>query len=170
MSPDGVGPAGTLAAIMRRDLEILAGELVVVPETELWQVVDGVTNSVGTLTLHMCGNLQHFVGALLGGTGYRRDRDAEFALRGLSRDALLARVEETRAILAEVLHALPAHRLEEPMPGVPSRYEGSTVGHFLAHLSSHLAYHLGQVNYLRRILAARRAPEAEPDPPPGAAP
>jgi hypothetical protein len=151
------GEAGRLeilAEIMRRDLEILAGELVVLPEDDLWRVAGSVTNPVGTLALHMCGNLQHFIGTELGGTGYTRDREGEFNRRDLSRDELLRMIEETRILLAEVLPRVPAERLGEPMPGAPSRFLGRSVEFFLVHLSSHLAYHLGQVNYLRRILVA----------------
>ena len=143
-----------IAEILRRDLEVLAGELVATSEADLWRSARGVTNSVGTLSLHMCGNLMHFVGSLLGGTDYVRDREAEFGDRGLERDDLLRRVEETRTMLASVLPGLPEGILLRTMPGVPPRFQGCSVAFFLAHLSSHLAYHLGQVNYLRRILAA----------------
>lgn len=149
----GAGQLDILAEIMRRDLEILAGELVVLPEEDLWKVAGTVRNPVGTLALHMCGNLQHFIGSELGGTGYRRDREAEFSRRGVSRDELLRLVEETRIMLAEVLPRIPADRLSEPMTGAPPRFQGRPVAFFLVHLSSHLAYHLGQVNYLRRVLA-----------------
>lgn len=148
------GRPGVLAEIMRRDLEILAGELVVVPEEDLWRTTGAVRNSVGNLALHMCGNLLHYVGAELGGTGYVRDRDAEFSRRNASRDELLGLVEDTRIMLADVLPRLPAARLADPMPNPPARFQGRSVEFFLLHLSSHLAYHLGQVNYLRRILAS----------------
>ena len=151
-----------IAEVMRRDLEILAGELVALPEEDLWRVEGSVLNPVGTLALHMCGNLQHFVGAVLGETGYVRNREAEFAARDLGRDELLVQVEETRAILGAVLPGLSADRLLLPMPGVPARYQGRSVGFFLIHLCSHLAYHLGQVNYLRRILASGED-EGSPD-------
>lgn len=142
-----------IAEILRRDLEVLAGELVAIPESDLWRVEGDILNPVGTLALHMCGNLMHFVGAILGRTGYVRDRDAEFQTRNLSRDELLKRVEETRVMLAEVVPSLPQGLLLTPMPDAPARYQGRSVAFFLAHLSSHLAYHLGQVNYLRRLLA-----------------
>lgn len=150
---DGVEGLEILAEVMRRDLEILAGELVVTPEEDLWRTAGSVVNPVGTLAFHMCGNLQHFVGAELGGTGYRRDRDAEFQRRDLSRDDLLRMVEETRIMLAEVLPKIPPQRLSEPLSAAPARFQGRSTAFFLAHLSSHLAYHLGQVNYLRRMLA-----------------
>lgn len=142
-----------VAEIMRRDLEILAGEVLAMPEEHLWQVTGSVINPVGALALHMCGNLQHFIGAVLGGTGYVRDRDAEFTTRDMPRDEILQRIEETRTMLATVLPSLPSARLTEAMPEIPARYAGRSVGFFLGHLSSHLAYHLGQVNYLRRVLA-----------------
>lgn len=142
-----------MAEIMRRDLEILAGEVLAMPEEHLWRVAGSVTNPVGTLALHMCGNLQHFVGSILGETGYVRDREAEFSIRGMGRDEILERIEETRAMLATVLPSLPMEHLTAAMPGSPHRYAGRSVGFFLGHLCSHLAYHLGQVNYLRRVLA-----------------
>lgn len=144
---------GVVAEIMRRDLEILAGEVLAMPEHDLWRVTGSVINPVGTLALHMCGNLQHFVGAVLGGTGYVRDREAEFGTRDVGRDEILQRIEETRTMLATVLPALPTDRLTAVMPESPPRYAGRSVGFFLGHLCSHLAYHLGQVNYLRRVLA-----------------
>jgi uncharacterized damage-inducible protein DinB len=142
-----------MAEIMRRDLEILAGEVLAMPEEHLWRVTGSVINPVGTLALHMCGNLQHFVGAVLGGTGYVRNREAEFGTRDMSRDEILQKIEETRTMLATVLPSLPSDRLIEVMPEIPARYSGRSVGFFLGHLCSHLAYHLGQVNYLRRVLA-----------------
>jgi len=147
-----------LAEVMRRDLEILAGELVALPEEDLWKVAGSARNPAGTLALHICGNLQHFIGAVLGETGYVRNREAEFAARGLDRDELLVQVEETRAMLASVLPGLSPDRLHGPMPGVPPRYAGRSVGFFLIHLCSHLAYHLGQVNALRQILASGEEP------------
>lgn len=150
-----------VAEIMRRDLEILAGEVLAMPEEHLWRVTGSVLNPVGALALHMCGNLQHYVGAVLGGTGYVRDRDAEFGTRDMDRDALLQRIEETRTMLATVLPSLPPGRLAEVMPDIPARYVGRSVGFFLGHLCSHLAYHLGQVNYLRRVLAPDRGDDPD---------
>lgn len=156
----GMGEAQlrTWTELFQRDLELLGGELLATPEEHLWETTGAIRNSIGTLTLHLCGNLQHFVGAVLGGSGYVRDRDAEFATRGSSRDELLHGVEEARMMVVRVLSSLPPERLLEPMQQVPPRFEGSSIGFYLAHLSGHLAYHLGQVNYLRRALSSPESP------------
>ena len=86
------------AAVLDRDLRALAREVAAyADERDLWRVAPGVPNSAGTLALHLAGNIQHYLGARLGGTGYVRDRPAEFAERGVPRVELLARIEAARA-------------------------------------------------------------------------
>jgi hypothetical protein len=147
----------TVAEFFDRDLAAMAWEVEAIPESMLWSTVPGVTNPVGTLALHVCGNLRHFVGAELGGDGYVRDRDAEFARRDWSRERVIEEIETTRAVVRERLGSLDEARLAEPMPSPPERYAGCTVAWFLAQLTTHLAWHLGHANYLRRILTAGNA-------------
>ena len=114
------------------------------------------TNSAGTLVLHLTGNMQHFFGAQLGGTGYVRDRAAEFAARGVPRAALLADTSRPRAAPC----GPPRRRSATPPSGRTFRRSsaacGSTTGEYLVHLVSHFAYHLGQVDYHRRIVTRDR--------------
>lgn len=147
-------PLSTVAGFFDRDLAAMAAEVEAVPESMLWSTVPGVTNPVGTLALHVCGNLQHFVGAELGGDGYVRDRDAEFARRDWSREQVIEEIGRTRAVVRDTLAALDESRLSQPMPAPPPQYAGCTVAWFLAQLTTHLAWHLGHANYLRRILTA----------------
>jgi hypothetical protein len=138
--------------VMTRELEAFAREVELFPDDDaLWKTVPGVTNSAGNLALHVCGNLKHFVGAVLGGTGYGRDREAEFATRSGRREDVALQVRETAAIVSTVLGGLPPSALEAPYPephdGVQLRCD-----RFLLHLSVHLAFHLGQAGYLRRAL------------------
>lgn len=154
LSELGEHAAGTLA----RDLSRLAAEVRAYPdEGSLWVEAPGIANPGGTLVLHLTGNLLHYVGAVLGGSGYERDRDAEFGRRGVPRDDLLAGIREARGTVESVLPALEADRLRAPFPDPPRRMAGIETGAFLLHMVSHLAYHLGQVNYHRRILAGRPA-------------
>ena len=144
--------ATSLAAIFVRELNTLRMEIEAYPsEAELWRVVPGISNSGGTLALHLAGNLQHFIGAILGKSGYLRDRDAEFASRDVSRAELLRQVEEASATVRRTLELLDADALERTYPEPVAKVRLRT-GDFLTHLASHLAYHLGQVNYHRRIL------------------
>jgi hypothetical protein len=141
-----------VADILDRDLQALADELSEVPEAHLWAPLPGIINPVGTLSHHLCGNLRYFVGALLGGDGYVRDRDDEFGARGLTREALVAEVLATRAAVADALGRLDTSRLNDLMPDPPPQHRGRTIGFFLVQLCCHLSRHRGQLNYLRRIL------------------
>lgn len=147
--------AEAVARTVVRDLGTLADEVEAYSDDEaLWTVAPGTKNSGGVLANHLTGNLLHYVGAQLGDTGYVRDRRGEFGARDLPRDQLLARIERTRAVVDEVLGSLTEADLEAPFPDPPSRMAGIRTGDFLLHLVSHLGYHLGQVNYHRRILEA----------------
>ncbi len=142
----------TLSAILRRDLAALRRELEAYPdEAAIWQSAPGVPNSGGVLTRHLCGNLQHFLGACLGGTGYQRDREAEFGAPPTSRAALLAELAATEAAVLGTLRRLTPHELEARFPEVVAglEFQGADL---LVHLAVHCAFHLGQIDYHRRIL------------------
>lgn len=141
--------------ILLRDLQALADELGQIPEAYLWTPLPGIINPVGTLSHHLCGNLRHFVGAVLGDDGYQRNRDDEFGARGLTREALIAEVHETRAAVEAALGRLDAARLHDEMPDPPPQHRGRTISYFLVQLCCHLSRHRGQLNYLRRILEGR---------------
>jgi len=160
--------AQEMAQVLDRDLAQLRGEVEAYPDdASLWRLHPDILNSGGTLVLHLTGNLLHFIGAVLGGSGYVRDRDAEFAERDVPRAALLVRIEDTRSTLARTLAALGERDLGAPFPAkAPASLGGQpTIRHLLLHLSVHFMYHLGQVNYHRRMLGEVRGPTpAQPDP------
>jgi uncharacterized damage-inducible protein DinB len=141
--------------ILLRELRSLRLELLAYPDEGLiWARPPGVANPAGTLALHIAGNMQHFIGAVLGGTGYVRDRDAEFRLRGSTREELLASIDAATAAVRKTLSNFDDERLEGLYPlevsgkRVPTRL-------FLLHMSTHLAYHLGQLDYHRRIVTGQ---------------
>lgn len=141
-----------LRRILLRDLDTLRRELEAYPrEEQIWSAPPGVPNSAGTLALHLAGNLHHYVGAVLGGTGYVRDRPAEFGDRDLPRSVLLERVAATRETVDRVLADLDEERLTERYPVEVGGGTLST-GRFLMHLTVHFGYHLGQLDYHRRIV------------------
>ena len=141
-----------LTRFFLRELACLRRELEAYPDEDLiWHVPSGAPNSSGTLALHLSGNIQHYIGAILGGNDYARDRDAEFTTRGLSRADLLdhvAAAERTvSAILPQIHDSSLTEPFSEPMRGVTlSKREA-----FL-HVAMHLAYHIGQVDYHRRLV------------------
>ena len=140
----------TVAHLVLRELETLKREISAFPDDAgPWTVHPGLPNTAGTLALHCAGNIQHFIGSRLGGSGYVRDRDAEFARRDVPRAELLAELE--RAIAA--VHRLDG-KSDSDLPHVyPDAFGGKQVNTdvMLAQLAVHLAYHLGQVDYHRRL-------------------
>lgn len=142
---------GILINLFERDLSKLEQEIAAYESAEaVWQVAPGITNSAGNLCLHLCGNLQHFVGAVLGKTGYVRNRELEFSARNVPTQDLLVLVGSTRRTILTVVAGLTAEDLEKVYPE-KVLFDGMTTGHFLVHLSTHLNYHLGQINYHRRL-------------------
>ncbi len=148
----------TLKTLFDRDLAKLQVELEAYSdEALLWKTDAGIANSAGNLSLHLVGNLNAFIGAVLGNTGYVRDREAEFSRRGVPRVTLLEMIDQTRAMIPTTLDRLTANRLEATFPVKVFQQETST-GYMLVHLATHLAYHLGQVNYHRRLLDGGQPP------------
>jgi uncharacterized damage-inducible protein DinB len=141
-----------MSVLLARELEGFERELDLFPDDEsVWRTAPGVTNSAGNLALHVAGNLQHFVGAVLGGTGYKRDRDAEFNRRSGSRPGIIAELHAARAAVEKTLAGLTPDRLEAEYPQAVGNVKMRT-RLFLMHLCSHAALHLGQAGYLRRAL------------------
>ena len=143
----------SLTTILLRDLNKLESELLLyATEESLWKIEKSIKNPAGNLCLHLCGNLQHFIGAILGNTGYIRNRDNEFAARNISREDLLKEITQARKAVSETLSSLTEAQLLSDYP-VDVFGDPMTTLHFLIHLSAHLGYHLGQVNYHRRLVA-----------------
>jgi uncharacterized damage-inducible protein DinB len=142
----------TVRELMLRDLVKLRKEIEAYPTNEsLWTIQGEIKNPAGNLCLHLCGNLQHYMGAVLGKSGYVRNRDAEFNTRGLPKETLLKEIDTTLAMLPKTLENLEPSLLDQEYPeNVFNR--PMTTGHFLIHLAGHLNYHLGQVNYHRRLI------------------
>jgi uncharacterized damage-inducible protein DinB len=141
-----------IGSILDRDLRALRREVeAYADEADLWRPVAGTTNSAGTLVLHLAGNLQHFLGACLGHTGYVRDRAAEFSRRNVPRGDLLSEIEAARAAVKAGLANLTSSQLTGEFPEIVAD-ASLTSGEYLIHLVTHCAYHLGQIDYHRRVV------------------
>lgn len=141
-----------LATQMVRELQSFIREVEAFPSDDsVWHTRRGITNSVGNLALHVCGNLQDFVGRVLGGTTYVRNRDLEFGQREGTRASLVAELRTTIDIIESTLPGLTDEMLaaDYPMPLAGKTLSTAT---FLVHLGAHLAFHLGQAGYLRRVI------------------
>jgi hypothetical protein len=142
----------SIRTIIERDLNKLEQEIGLYPSEEtIWSISGEIKNSGGNLCLHLCGNLQHFIGAILGKTGYVRNRDHEFSAKGIPRSQLIAEIQQTKKSVGNTLGSLNPSVLLTEYP-VKVFEAAMTTQHFLIHLTAHLEYHLGQINYHRRLL------------------
>jgi uncharacterized damage-inducible protein DinB len=141
-----------LRVILIRDLRATEKQIAAYPDdASLWKVAPGISNSGGTLALHMAGNLRHFIGTVLAGGTYVRNRDTEFSATGMTRAEVIAQIREAIKELDEALPKIEPAQLARTYP-VPVRDRRLRTADFLVHLAVHLTYHLGQLDYHRRLL------------------
>ncbi|MDE3053600.1 MAG: DinB family protein [Gemmatimonadota bacterium] len=144
--------AELIGTILVRDLGGVRREIEAYrTDADLWKLDPAIPNSAGTLALHLAGNLRHYVGAVLGDSGYVRDRDAEFSARGVSRADLLRQLDAAAADITKVMPRIADAQLAATYP-VPVAGRTVSTGDMLIHLAVHLTYHLGQIDYHRRLL------------------
>lgn len=141
-----------LRSLFERDLNKLKSEIAAYTnEQNLWRVENDITNCGGNLCLHLIGNLNAFIGAALGHTGYIRQRELEFSQKDVSKADLIFQIEETIKTVDQSLEKLSEEELIKEYPLVVFK-KPMTTGYFLMHLTTHLTYHMGQINYHRRLL------------------
>ncbi len=142
----------SFANLFLRDIEKLKTEISSFKdENNIWKISGDIKNSAGNLCLHICGNFQHFIGAVLGNSAYVRNRETEFSRKNVPIRELVAELELTTRVVEKTLNELVADKLKEIYPINVFGYE-MTTEYFLIHLTTHLNYHLGQINYHRRLL------------------
>ena len=141
-----------LKSLFTRDLNRLYDEINMYKSEEaIWKIQKEIANSAGNLCLHLIGNLNTYIGKELGDTGYIRNRELEFSLKNVPRADLLEEVKKTIEVVTSSLNKLDNKLLENEYPVLVYETKTSTE-YFLIHLATHLTYHLGQINYHRRIV------------------
>jgi hypothetical protein len=144
----------TLKSLFNRDLNQLKAEIELYQnENKIWHIENGIANSAGNLCLHLVGNLNTYIGAEFGKTGYIRNRPLEFSLKNVPRGELINKIEETIVVVNNGLNNISEEELKMEFPLLVFETKTSTE-FMLLHLTTHLAYHLGQINYHRRLLDA----------------
>lgn len=142
----------SVATIFERDLKKVIHELNQVQEEKSLWILDGsINNTAGNLALHIAGAVNHFIGAVLGKNGYIRNRAREFEEKNVPKDDIISKLNQAVNVVIEVMPRLTEADMEKEFP---EKIGGNTftIGFFLVHLVSHINYHLGQINYHRRIL------------------
>lgn len=142
----------TLKLIFARDLKKLRSEIDSYQhEANLWTIEPTIANSAGNLCLHLIGNLNTYIGNVIGKTDYLRDREAEFSLKNVPRKNLLEKIDNTIQVVERSLNTLNEKSLADEYP-ILVLQEMTSTEFLLVHLTTHLSYHLGQINYHRRLL------------------
>ncbi len=142
----------TLKSLFARDLNKLRSEIELYKKEEnIWKIEGSIANSAGNLCLHLVGNLNTYIGKEIGGTGYVRNRESEFSLKNVPRTELLHKIDTTIQVVDQSLDKLDEHALASQYPVVI--FDAPTSSEYiLVHLATHLTYHLGQINYHRRLI------------------
>ncbi|MGZ9736452.1 DUF1572 family protein [Flavobacterium sp. GNP002] len=144
----------SLKTLFNRDLNQLKTEIESYQnESDIWTIQKGIANSAGNLCLHLIGNLNTYIGAQYGKTGYIRNRPLEFSLKDIPRVELLSKIEETIVVVDNALNTISEVELKKEYPLLVFKDKTSTE-FMLIHLTTHLTYHLGQINYHRRSLGS----------------
>lgn len=140
--------------LFRKGLNQIKEELLAYADEEtLWIVEAAIKNSAGNLAQHLVGNLKLFVGKVMGGIDYKRERDREFNERQFTRAQLIDLLEETAVIIERSLRGKDAAFLDIAFPPeAVAIKDDQTNGFMLTYLYAHLNYHLGQINYHRRLI------------------
>jgi len=142
----------SLSELLIRDLTKIQAELGLYEDEKLiWKTTDSILNSAGNLALHIAGNLQHFIGSVLGDNGYVRQRELEFSLKDIPVREVIEELDRTKMAVSSTLDKLNEQDLSKSFPVNVFGHE-MTTELFLLHLLSHTSYHLGQINYHRRLL------------------
>ena len=142
----------TLKSLFNRDLNKLKVEIESYQnESQIWAIDKNIANSGGNLCLHLIGNINTYIGAEIGKTAYIRNRPLEFSTKDIPKAELIKMINETIIVVNNALDSLTEADLEQTYPQIVFEKE-MTTGYFLVHLSTHLSYHLGQINYHRRLI------------------
>ena len=141
----------SLSEIYERNLLQLKDEInLYADENTLWSVRGQISNSAGNLCLHLIGNLNHFVGATLGNTGYVRQRENEFTFKNIPRENLLTEIDKTIEVIKNTFSKMKEEDFAKEFPLLKHDKRVSNE-EMLLHLLAHLNYHIGQINYHRRL-------------------
>ena len=144
--------ADAFIPLFERDLNALIKNLNAYEhEGDIWIIDEDIKNSAGNLALHLIGNLRHFVGHIIGGTTYHRQRDLEFGSKHIDREEIIKEIEITIEEVKAAMHHVTEEAFFSTFPINVFGHE-MTTGYFITHLFGHLNYHLGQINYHQRLL------------------
>jgi uncharacterized damage-inducible protein DinB len=120
---------------------------------QVWTRNSENENSVGNLVLHLCGNVNQWIGAGVAGKPDTRVRDREFTARGDVQPAELGqRLSSTVGEVVKTIRGLTPERLVEQT--TIQKYT-ITVLEAVYHVVEHFAQHTGQIMFATKLLTGQ---------------
>ena len=144
-----------LAQVAVKEIEQYAQSFVELLESisdeQLWSTKGNLPNSIGTLALHLTGNLNHYFGTALLKTSYERHRDNEFSERGVSKAQVIADLKAAVEVAKKSVSAVTDDKIGQPYTS-PDGQTYESLGFYVVHMAAHFAMHYGQADYARHFL------------------
>ena len=118
----------------------------------IWWRANDRSNAIGNLVLHCVGSTRFYLGRIIGGSDFVRDRQSEFAeRRELPAAQLRANLDMAIEEADAALRAFDPVRLLEVTEETP---EPMTLAEVIALQLSHYALHVGQIAYATKLINA----------------
>jgi hypothetical protein len=142
-----------LIELYKRELEKLKLEILSYESDELlWKQFEG-TVPAGNICLYLTGNLQHYIGNIVGDSGYIRNKEAEMKARNLSRERLTEEIDATRNTVVNTLEEVSKTDLQKIFP-TNEFEEPVTTEYYLIHLLKNFSFYFGQIKYHHQLVSA----------------
>lgn len=144
-----------LIDLYSREIERLKTEITAFEADELlWKQPDAQIPAAGNTCLFIAGTLQHFIGNMIGDSGYIRNKEAEMKARNLSRERLIEEVDNTKRVVVDTLEQVTKADLQKVFP-TKEFEEDVTTEYYLIHLLKNLSFHIGQIAILRSLVSEK---------------
>lgn len=141
-----------IANFYQRDIQKVIDEINLFnDDSNIWKTSGSTKNSSGNLVLHLVGGLNHLIGTTLANTNYVRNRNLEFEQKDIERVQLIEQLKELSFMIDKTINSISEEQLNNSFPIFFDK-ENATIKYVLIQLLLHINYHLGQINYLRRVL------------------
>lgn len=123
-------------------------------EEDIWKKYNQGSNSIGTLIIHLCGNITQYAIASLGNQEDLRDRDAEFETNGgLNKQELLEKLTETVEQAKETILNCSETELMHKREVQGFNFSGIGIA---IHVTEHFSYHTGQIAFWTKQLKDKK--------------
>ena len=120
-------------------------------DQQVWWRPNEQSNAIGNLVLHCAGSTRYYIGHVVGGSGFTRDRDAEFAeRRPVPTEELRAHLDAAVAEADRVLSSLDPDTLLDTTDRTP---KPSTYMQVIGLQLAHYAAHTGQIAYATKLIS-----------------